>query len=342
MYNIYFHALANFPGSKLWTCTRFTYLLSLWSGRLARDVRDLHGRYGDVVRIAPNELSFARPDAWHDVYSNRAGQPAFPKSKLWHGVAPGRPMSVLNALEPRSHARFRKAMDPAFTERAVRAQEPIIQNYVGSLILNLRKTVAEGSGVVDIVRWYAFVAFDLVGDLGFGESFDCLQHTEFHPWVSMIFNSLRAATYRASLRYYPSLDWLLKFAIPRSVMQKQMEHWKLAVDKINRRLDLPLESGRPDLISLIKRDDAGVDGLTLPEMQATASVIIVAGSETTVSVLSGTTNYLVKNPSKLGILTREIRDKFRKEEDITLTALKDKAPYLNAVIQEGFRLCNPT
>jgi cytochrome P450 len=233
-------------------------------------------------------------------------------------------------------------MDPAFTERAVRAQEPIIQNYVGSLILNLRKTVAEGSGVVDIVRWYAFVAFDLVGDLGFGESFDCLQHTEFHPWVSMIFNSLRAATYRASLRYYPSLDWLLKFAIPRSVMQKQMEHWKLAVDKINRRLDLPLESGRPDLISLIKRDDAGVDGLTLPEMQATASVIIVAGSETTVSVLSGTTNYLVKNPSKLGILTREIRDKFRKEEDITLTALKDKAPYLNAVIQEGFRLCNPT
>jgi cytochrome P450 len=250
-------------------------------------------------------------------------------------------MSVMNALDPRDHARFRKAMDHAFTERAVRAQENIIQVYVASLMSQLQKFVSgeSSSAVIDVVRWYGFVTFDLIGDLGFGESFDCLQNTEFHPWVSMIFNSLRAATYRASLRYYPGLDWILRLAIPKAVMQKQREHWNLAVDKVNRRLNL--EKDRPDLISLIKRDDDGKDGLTLPEMQATASVIIIAGSETTVSVLSGTTNYLVNNPERLAQLTAEVRASFSRETDMTLAALKEAA-YLNAVIQEGLRLCNPT
>ena len=126
IYNIYFHPLSRFPGSKLWTATRFTYVLSLWSGKLAADVRDLHQKYGEVIRIAPDEISFARSDVWHDIYSNSPGSLAFPKSRLWHGVTPGRSMSVLNAIDPMDHARFRKAMDPAFTERAVRTQEAIM------------------------------------------------------------------------------------------------------------------------------------------------------------------------------------------------------------------------
>ncbi|TEY74974.1 hypothetical protein BOTCAL_0067g00300 [Botryotinia calthae] len=118
-----------------------------------------------------------------------------------------------------------------------------------------------------------------------------------------------------------------------------MEHWKLAVEKINRRLER--EKPRPDIISLIKRDEDGKEGLTIQELQATASVIIVAGSETTVSVPSGITNYLVNNPKKLALLTAEIRDKFEKEEEISSAVLKE-TPYSNAVIQEGFRLRNPT
>jgi cytochrome P450 len=166
-----------------------------------------------------------------------------------------------------------------------------------------------------------------------------LQGKEFHPWVAMIFSSLRAATLRSSLRYYPSLDWLFGLAIPKSVMMKQMEHWDLAVDKVNRRLNL--ESDRMDLIGGIRKDGEGKEGLRLEEIRTTASVIIVAGNETTVTVLSGTTNHLVKNIDKLGALTKEVRERFENESDITLTVLKE-LPYLNAVIQEGLRLCNPT
>ncbi|TGO29072.1 hypothetical protein BPAE_0019g00470 [Botrytis paeoniae] len=235
-------------------------------------------------------------------------------------------------------------MERAFTERAVGSQEGMIGMYVDLLITRLQDLVQENadtaeSVVMGIVRWYGFFTFDLIGDLGFGESFKCLESEEYHPWVSMIFDSLRVATYRASLRYYPGLSWMLAYFVPKSVVKKQMEHWNLAVEKIKRRLER--ETPRPDIITLIRRGEEGKEGLTIQELQATASVIVVAGSETTVTVMSGITNYLVNNPLKLAFLTSEIREKFEKEGEISIATLKETS-YLNAVIQEGFRLCNPT
>jgi cytochrome P450 len=304
-------------------------------------VQELHRQYGDIVRIAPDEVSFARADAWNDIYSNAPGRQAFPKSEVWHGPTLGMPHSILNAIDPRMHARFRKAIDLGFTEKALRLQEPVLQKHVALFITQLNKLASNSQNgtVVEIVQWFAFVAFDLVGDLGFGEPFGCLENSEIHPWISMIFASLRAATYMASLRFYPSLSWLLGLCIPKSVMQKQKQHWQLSVDKINRRLDQ--KHDRSDFISMIKLDDTGVKGITLPELYATASLLIVAGSETTVSVLSGTTNHLVKNSDKLANLTDEVRSSFKSEGDMTLSALKD-LPYLGAVVKEGLRLCNPT
>jgi cytochrome P450 len=340
-YNLYFHPLANYPGPKLWAATRFRYVLSVWTGRLHTDVQALHCRYGNIVRIASDEISFACADAWNDIYSNAPGRPAFPKSKLWHGAAPGRPHSVLNALDPKVHSRFRKTMDSAFTEKALRLQEPVVQKHVALFIAQLDKLASkkpEGA-VVDVVQWFAFVAFDLVGDLGFGEPFGCLESGELHPWISLIFASLRAATYGAVLGFYPALSWLMSLTIPKSVLEKYARHWEFSVDKVNRRLEK--EQERSDFIGKIKLDDAGVNGITLPELHATAGLLIVAGSETTTTVLSGIVNYLVKTPEKLAALTDEVRTAFENESDMTLSALKD-LPYLGAVVQEGLRMCNPT
>jgi cytochrome P450 len=293
------------------------------------------------VRIAPDEISFARPEAWQDIYANLPGRPAFPKSALWHGAGKGRPPSVLNALDIKIHSRFRRAMDPAFTEKAVRMQEPIILSHVQLFISKLDKLASSSNDdtIIDIIRWLSFVVFDQIGDLGFGEPFGCLESSEHHPWCSMIFTSLRAATYRVTLRYYPALNWLMSFAIPKSVVKMGMEHWNMSVDKINRRLNL--ERDRPDLISMIKRDDDEVNGISYPEMLATSSVLIVAGSETSITVLSGTTNHLVRNPDQMALLTSEIRSAFKSEENFDLSALKD-LPYLQAVLKEGLRMCNPT
>lgn len=80
--------------------------------------------------------------------------------------------------------------------------------------------------------------------------------------------------------------------------------------------------------------------MTLPELEATSSIIILAGSESTSTMLTATTNFPLRNPSKLEKLKAEIRSSFKSESEMTMSAL-EHLPYLKAVFQEGFRMAPP-
>jgi hypothetical protein len=44
----------------------------------------MHEKYGDVVRVAPNELSFAGEEAWRDIYTHRPGHKEARKDPIWY------------------------------------------------------------------------------------------------------------------------------------------------------------------------------------------------------------------------------------------------------------------
>lgn len=44
--------------------SRLPYVVSLLGGGLLDDMTSIHEQYGDIVRMAPDELSFATKDAW--------------------------------------------------------------------------------------------------------------------------------------------------------------------------------------------------------------------------------------------------------------------------------------
>lgn len=53
---------------------------------------------------------------------------------------------------------MRKLISPAFSDRALTAQEPLLTSYVDKLLLVLRERVLKSpSGVVNIVKWYKWV-----------------------------------------------------------------------------------------------------------------------------------------------------------------------------------------
>ena len=68
--------------------------------------------------------------------------------------------------------------------------------------------------------------------------------------------------------------------------------------------------------------------------------LIVAGSETSATLLSGCVFYLCKNPSTMKHLTSEIRAAFTTDNQITFSETA-KLPYLAAVIEETFRIYPP-
>jgi cytochrome P450 len=86
----------------------------------------------------------------------------------------GGPASVFITIDLKEHGRIRQFMDPAFSDRAVLQQEPIIQDYVSLCIKKLQeRTSFNGNTTVNIVDWFNFTLFDIIGDLSFGESFKC-------------------------------------------------------------------------------------------------------------------------------------------------------------------------
>ncbi len=82
--NLYFHPLSKFPGPKTWTMSRLSYVVSLLGGGLLDDMTSIHEQYGDIVRMAPDELSFATKDAWQEIYVHRQGHNNFTKSETWY------------------------------------------------------------------------------------------------------------------------------------------------------------------------------------------------------------------------------------------------------------------
>ena len=68
--------------------------------------------------------------------------------------------------------------------------------------------------------------------------------------------------------------------------------------------------------------------------------MIIAGSETTATLLSGAVFLLATNSSTLEKLTKEVRSSFRKEEDITLLSVQ-KLPYMLACLNESLRKYPP-
>ncbi|KAF5541483.1 cytochrome P450 monooxygenase [Fusarium phyllophilum] len=51
--------------------TQIPFSLAWTSGAGKKKIYDLHQIYGDIVRVAPNELSFGYPEAWEDVMGHR-------------------------------------------------------------------------------------------------------------------------------------------------------------------------------------------------------------------------------------------------------------------------------
>jgi len=347
IYALYLSPLSRFPGPKLWAISRIPGQLSVLQGRNHLDILALHERYGPVVRISPNELAFNTPQAFRDIYGARPGG-CFAKDRS-HYLPPANGVDhLVCAVDNAVHTRQRRLLAHAFSERALRDQEGLIRGYVDTMIGKLRAHITKGhSPRVDINNWMNYTTFDITGDLMFGESFDCLKDSRLHPWIQLIFSSMKALAIAGVANQSPILGTIFHALIPKEVKRKAIQHFDLAAQKVDRRLETNMT--RPDFISAILQNGLSeakgqyLDGeriMTRAEIHSNAFILIVAGSETSATLLSGCIFYLCTNPLTMSRLVSEIRSTFAKEDEITFRNVAS-LPYLAAVIEESLRMHPP-
>lgn len=304
-------------------------------GRITHDLSALHRHYGPIVRICPDEVSFTSPSAWSDILQPKPGSPHFTKHPAWYAPLPGLPPGLVLATSPDQHASMRRFLAPAFSPRALKAQEPVIGAYVDLLLTRLRALVGTE---VDVVPWFNYLTFDIVGDLGFGQSFGCLESNAYHAWITLILETSKAIVFVGTARFYPWLFAGLMWLVPERALKAQREHTGYVVGCIERRLGM--EGGKADMLGWVlgqKKEGEDVDVMGLSSL---FQEVVVAGSETTSMALSAAVSLLVQDEEKMGVLVREVRGAFGNEEEITADAVRGLS-YLNAVLQETLRVAPP-
>jgi cytochrome P450 len=306
------------------------------TGGLPHRVKVLHEKYGPIVRVAPDELSFTDPAAWRDIYPQNFVRPYEYKDK-----PPGKAAeNLISASEP-DHARFRKILAPAFSEKSIHEQETMIQGHVDLLICKLHEAInnepSRTTAVVDILQWLNYTTFDVIGDFIWGSSFNCLDQAQAHPWIQVI-AQFKVALIAGAFKFYPPLDTILTLITPKSAMADLWMIWKTTEDKISERL--MLKRSRGDIMSymIAANDSSSENYMSRDEMEINSMLLVIAGSESVTTALLGAIHYLLREPAKLQTLTREVRTAFRSEDNITGISLNTR-PYLNAVLQEALRLC---
>jgi len=174
LYRITLHPLSKYPGPLLWRISPIPSCISLLRGRISFDYKTMHDRYGPVVRATPNELSFNTAQAWDDIYGHRVGLPNMDKDPIHVGAVEAIPGATNLTMAPDAHhARQRRALAHAFSKQALLEQEPILKGYVNLFVERLRE-MALRREAANMVSWFNFCTFDIIGDLSFGEPFGCL------------------------------------------------------------------------------------------------------------------------------------------------------------------------
>jgi cytochrome P450 len=186
------------------------------------------------------------------------------------------------SLDPPDHTRLRRLVAKAFTPRVVATLAPRISQITAGLL-----SQAEG-GELELVSQLAYPlpVRIISGLLGVPEE----DHSSFARWSAKLAHSVQ-----------PTFG-VIDQAELAEIEQASEEFAEYFTELIAARRRTPAD----DLLTdLIRAEDAG-DRLSVDELIATCVLLLVAGHETTVGLISNAMLALLRNPSQLAALTENL------------------------------------
>ncbi|KAJ5933487.1 cytochrome P450 monooxygenase [Penicillium verhagenii] len=340
LYSRHVHPLAYFPGPFLWTVSRVPYATAYSRGILHKKIQSFHDQYGDVVRVAPDELSYRNGKAWKDIHGHSRN---FPKDMRFYHASNKKAPSVVVAPDD-VHRRQKKAILRAFSESALQAHEHLLRPFVNTFIGRLGKISAKKQDeFVDLTEWYNHVMFDFMSLELFGESLGCLQNETNHAWVDMLFSSIKAWAVLSQAKYFPMFSWVIKAAgllLYRDIHRNRNAKYVSIASKVPAKRESEFESDPSTFSDYMRASKDPKSTLSPEEVLSNHSFVMIAGSETTATLLSGCTFFLLKHPTVYEKLSFQICERFPSALDISFSSLAGME-FLRAVIKETLRMYPP-
>ena len=162
-YDVYFGPLSKFPGPRFWAVSKVPRILAMINGDDGKTFAEIHERYGPIVRTGPRQLSFATgAQTWRDIYGfKKHGNPHPYKDPMFYGKSLNDVPSIIVADDP-THGRQRKILSHAFSDKALKEQEPLLKRWAVLMTKKLGER-ADGADKLDMLKYYNCTTFDVMG-----------------------------------------------------------------------------------------------------------------------------------------------------------------------------------
>ncbi|KAI1384971.1 cytochrome P450 [Hypoxylon trugodes] len=339
VYNVYFHPLASYPGPLYLIVSDIPLAIFSLLGISQYPLKAAHDEYGDIVRIAPGTLSYIKPQAWSQIYGykkNGGGRANFPKDpRFYNEMMLGK--DTITLVSDDDAIPIRRSLNSAFSHRSLLEQEPMIQEHIAGLMAQFEKHSAN-KHPIDVREWFTFSMFDINSDFGFGEDMGCVRTGVYHEWVKFVIDYFYAATLLHQCHKFWPLNRLLALCIPPSTREMQANHHEASLQRVQKRM--AMDTDRHDFMYYFLQQ-AKKENLSTETIEAQATVLILAGSETSSVAQTAAVYHILMHPEIHEKLRDDIRNTFATVEDIKLQDVLNKLPYLDAVVQETLRIHAP-
>ena len=185
-YRLFLHPLASFPGPPLAAMTHwyeFYYDFFSPGGQYIFVIREMHVKYGPVVRISPhelhvNELSFL-PEL---MPAGGRRRDKYARLMRMFGVS----RAAANTLNHDLHRVRRGAMSKIFSKESIRRLEPIITEMIQKLYGRLEEFQQTGEPI-NLSPMFGAFTNDLISEYTYGLSLNWLDAPLFNqPFFDMV------------------------------------------------------------------------------------------------------------------------------------------------------------
>ncbi|KAI1502343.1 cytochrome P450 [Biscogniauxia marginata] len=333
------------PGPFIATLTGLYRLWLVVTGEAPQKYRDLHDKYGPIVRVGPNHVSVSDPTMIPIIYgiSSKFTKTPFYTllSPFWEGK---RLDSMFTTRDPAEHKAIKSSIAQLYAMTNIKKFEPYAEECTELFIDAMKKS--EGTHI-DLGVWMQWYAFDVVAYITFQRRFGFMdEQRDVDGLIEALDNT---QDYILWVGQFPSLhNWLLGNPTLMRVIKKIfpnapnpiMKIFETTAREIKKYGQEERQNSREDFLAQLRARESKDGPIPDRMMVNHLSNNILAGSDTTAISLRACFYYLMKNPRCYNKLVAEILDAERNGYLSASVSYDEclKLSYLQAVMKEAMRI----
>ncbi|KAI9783670.1 MAG: hypothetical protein M1839_003518 [Geoglossum umbratile] len=344
VFNLYFHPLAAFPGPFAARATTWwrTYVELVQQESMCVRCKALHKKYGEIIRIGPNELHFSRPSVYHDIYNNNARWDK--EETLYHSF--GEDQSSFGFLTYAESARRKAILNPLFSRRRIINMQSLIQDKIGALCAALR--AQSDAGVPsDLFLGFRCYTIDTITSFCFARSVNAIDEPEFKaPIIEAMIATLPTLVVFKHFKLVKWMilncpPWLSVILNPELVgLVRLQELLGGQVKEVSKNPSLLQDTPYPIIYHHLLDPDAH-KGQSIPSpssLYEEAQALLYGGTDTVANALTIGVFHILEKPEILQKLKEELLAAWPEMEQTPKFEDLEKLSYLSAVIKESLRV----